>query len=126
MSNVNLSQITGDITHIQPQGVFYPAAAQTDSFQKILENKIEADLGAVRFSKHANLRLLSRDINLSGEQLSRVESGCVKAMEKGIKDSLVLVDGVALLINVKSRTVITAVSGEKQNIFTNIDGAVIV
>jgi flagellar operon protein len=81
----------------------------------------------VHFSKHANMRLSARQINLTREQLSRVEEGLSKATEKGIRDSLVLVDDVALVVNVKSKTVITAIDAMKQgNVFSNIDGAVIV
>ncbi|MDR0958192.1 MAG: flagellar protein [Clostridiales bacterium] len=82
-------------------------------------------LHSVQFSKHANTRLSSRDINLSREQLSRVEDGVALARSKGIRDSLVLVDNVALIVNVVSGTVITA-ADRKAGVFTNIDGAVIV
>jgi len=49
-----------------------------------------------------------------------------KASTKGVKDSLVIVDNMAFVVNVKSRTVITAVNNNelKDNVFTNIDGAV--
>ena len=50
------------------------------------------------------------------------------ARERAIEDSLVILGDLALIINVPSRTVITAMDGQnmKQNVFTNIDGAVIV
>ncbi|MDR1689581.1 MAG: flagellar biosynthesis protein [Clostridiales bacterium] len=94
-------------------------------FQRVLESKIEEST-KIQFSKHASLRLSARNINLSGEQIQRVESGMKKAREKGIKDSLVMVDDVALVVNVKSKLVITAISADTDNVFTNIDGAVIV
>ncbi len=49
-----------------------------------------------------------------------------QAREKGINDSLVLVDNVALIVNVKNNVVVTAVDESKDKIFTNIDGAIIV
>jgi flagellar operon protein len=51
-----------------------------------------------------------------------------KAEAKGAKESLVLVDDVALVVSVKNRTVITAVDRQhlKENVFTNIDSAVVV
>ena len=79
----------------------------------------------VHFSKHANMRLDNRNINLSGEQIDRLEKGIENAREKGIRDSLIMVDNVALVVNIANRTVITAVDQEKK-VFTNIDGAVIV
>jgi flagellar operon protein len=80
----------------------------------------------VQFSKHAALRLNDRNISLTGEQIERVSDGIGKAGEKGIRDSLVLVDDVALVVNVQSRTVITAINQTAENVFSNIDGAVIV
>jgi len=48
--------------------------------------------------------------------------------QKGIKNSLVLVDDYAFIMNVPSSTVITAMDKNetKNNVFTNIDGAIIV
>ncbi|MCL2610404.1 MAG: hypothetical protein FWE02_01870 [Defluviitaleaceae bacterium] len=79
----------------------------------------------VQFSKHANMRLDTRNINLSGDQMNRLEKGIEDARNKGIRDSLIMLDNVALVVNVTNRTVITAVEQEKK-VFTNIDGAVIV
>ena len=84
--------------------------------------------GNVKFSKHAANRLSTRNIELSDTQMQRLEEGTRRAGEKGIKDSLVLVDSLAFIVNVPSSTVVTAMdqSETKENIFTNIDGAVIV
>ncbi len=91
------------------------------SFNEILNSKL-----SLQFSKHASMRLANRDIKLSEEQLERVESGVNIAMKKGIRDSLVFVDNIALVVNVRSKTVVTLMNKENENIFTNIDGAVIV
>ena len=47
--------------------------------------------------------------------------------ERGIKDSLILVDQLAFIVNVPNHTVVTAMdqTENKNNVFTNIDGAVI-
>lgn len=65
---------------------------------------------------------------MTEEQLSRLEDGAHKASAKGIKESLVLMDGLAFIVNTKNNTVITAMnqSGTEENIYTNIDGAVII
>ncbi len=98
-----------------------------NSFQDILNNTIK-DNAKLQFSNHASIRLKSRNINISAEQMQRIENGVTKAKEKGIKDSLVLVDNIALVVNTKKNIVITAMesTGESENIYTNIDGAVIV
>ncbi|HEX3047301.1 MAG TPA: flagellar biosynthesis protein, partial [Bacillota bacterium] len=51
-----------------------------------------------------------------------------KAEAKGARESLILMDQMALVVSIKNRTVITAVDNEslKDNVFTNIDSAVIV
>jgi len=100
--------------------------APPPSGQNTFKNILEEEITNVQFSKHANMRLNSRNINLNQEQLRRLENGIDNAKEKGINDSLVLMDNIALVVNVDSRTVITALNKEQKNIFTNIDGAVIV
>ena len=94
-------------------------------FGEILNEKISGN-SDIKFSKHAELRLHMRNINLSPAQKQKIADAVNKANEKGIKDSLVLMDNMAFVINVKNRTVITAVSSSdlKDNVFTNIDGAV--
>lgn len=80
------------------------------------------------FSKHANQRLQSRNIELSSEQKLKLNQGIENASAKGIKDSLVLMDDVALVVNVPSKTVVTALSKQESSahVFTHIDGAVII
>lgn len=99
------------------------------SFEEILKQRQKvSERSELRFSKHAQGRLNDRHINLSEEQSERLESGVMKASEKGIQESLVILDSLAFIVNVPNRTVVTAMdqSESKDNIFTNIDGAVIV
>lgn len=96
------------------------------SFQEVLEKtKVPDNSQGLRFSKHANQRLQSRNIDLSKAQLERLEQGTNKAREKGIRESLVMVDDLAFIVNIKNNTVITAVNDSDTGVFTNIDGAVI-
>lgn len=96
------------------------------SFQQIFEQKANLN-SEVKFSKHANQRLESRNINLSQEQLGRLNQGVSRARDKRINESLVMMDNLAFIVNVKNNTVVTALEqNENNNIFTNIDGAVIV
>lgn len=94
----------------------------TKSFSEVLDSVRSNEL---IFSKHANERLLSRNIDLSDSQLERLQNGTRKAEAKGIKESLVVVDNLAFIVNVRNNTVITAVNEKDDKIFTNIDGAVI-
>ena len=95
------------------------------SFESIFKQKTEENAG-LKISKHANERLTRRNIDLSDDQWQRLESGVRKAEMKGIKESLIMVDDVAFIVNVSKSTVITAVDEGEDMIFTNIDGAVIV
>jgi len=92
------------------------------SFQEILQQK-----NSVKFSKHATGRLAERNISLTEEQLERLNDGAKKAGQKGIKDSLVIVDELAFIVNVPNNTVVTAMDSTEttDNVFTNINGAVI-
>ncbi len=96
------------------------------SFKEVLESKnLQND--DVKFSKHANKRLESRNITLSDSQLDRLNQGVGQARQKSINESLVMMDNLAFIVNVKNNTVVTALEqAEGSNVFTNIDGAVIV
>ncbi len=96
-----------------------------ESFSTVLDRTLEQS-GEVKLSKHAALRLEARQIHLSQEQMGKLRSAVDKAAQKGVKDSLVVMDEVAFVVNVGARTVITAVNTTelKDNVFTQIDGAV--
>lgn len=99
------------------------------SFQDILSDKtdgIRTD-STVKFSKHATNRLIDRNIELTREQVERLNMGAARAGAKGINESLVIVDSLAFIVNVPNQTVITAMDQTEtnENVFTNIDGAVI-
>ena len=121
-SNINLQNAQA-INQETSRAKSTSQAAQGINFKDVLAKKLEAP---VQFSKHAALRLSDRNISITGEQMERVEDGLQRANAKGIRDSLVLVDDLALVINVKSKTVITALQNSQENVFSNIDGAVIV
>jgi flagellar operon protein len=82
----------------------------------------------LKFSAHASQRLRERQIQFDPETLSRMSDAITKADAKGVQDTLVLTDKAALIVSVPSRTVITAMDRNNLtgNVFTNIDGAVII
>lgn len=106
-------------TGVQPRPTTAPAAGP--DFSEILADRLKV-------SNHAKTRLQSRELALDGAQWERVVAGVERASQKGAKESLVLLDDVALVVSVRNRTVITAVGQDhlKENVFTNIDSAVIV
>jgi flagellar operon protein len=87
----------------------------------------EAEANPVRFSNHAEARLRTRDIQLSPTQQRRLDLAVDAAERKGSRESLILVDDLALVVSVRDRTVITAMDADsrKPNVFTHIDSAVL-
>ena len=96
------------------------------SFEDILKGA-DREAKELKFSKHANERLLARDIKLSPKQVDRLHEGVLLARDKNINESLVMMDNLAFIVSVKNNTVVTALKqDETDSVFTNIDGAVIV
>ena len=133
MSNINfnpnftsIEQVAG--TYLNPAAESRPLGnINGASFEEIFKQKLES-ASELKFSKHATQRLDDRNIELTEEQSLRLNEGVQKAQVKGITDSLVLVDTLAFIVNVPNQTVVTAMDQTEsdENIFTNIDGAVIV
>ena len=99
----------------------------SNSFVNVLEQEITKQT-EVKFSKHALDRLQSRNIKLTKEDLNKINNAVNKAAEKGVKESLIIMGDTAFIANIKNKTIITATTEEtlKNNVFTNIDGAVII
>lgn len=103
---------------------------QAVSFLDILNRKQAEQLGSpgsLKFSRHAVNRLSDRNIELTSGQIERLTNGAKKAGEKGIQESLVIVDELAFIVNIPNKTVVTAMNqtDTEDSVFTNIDGAVI-
>ena len=125
---LSIEQVTGQ--YLNRQNVQNVSVADV-SFEEVLKKKqIQSvlDHSSLKFSKHAVNRLTDRNINLTDAQNLRLENGVKQASEKGIRESLVLVDSLAFIVNVPNKTVVTAMEQTEanSNIFTNIDGAVII
>ena len=128
---LSLEQVQGQ--YLNQQKVQIQNQSVETSFHKYLEqaagkDKANLENAEVKFSKHAANRLSTRNIELTQGQIDRLQEGTRKAEAKGINDSLVIVDSLAFIVNVPSNTVVTAMdqSETKDDIFTNIDGAVII
>jgi len=100
-------------------------AAQT--FGDLLQEHLLRTTEGVKFSAHAQERLRNRSINLTPADMGKIDEGVRLATAKGARESLLLTDKAAFVVSVKNRTVITVVDSAsmKENVFTNIDSAVI-
>lgn len=92
------------------------------------ENILRQETKGFSLSQHAETRIRSREIQWDSHLEKRIARGLDQAESKGSKEALILADDVAVIANVKSRTVVTAMdrSQMKEKIFTNIDSAVLV
>lgn len=97
------------------------------TFAAVLETKLAAQR-EVRFSAHALKRLEDRAIELTTGDHGRIRDAVDQLGAKGGRESLVLMDRVALVVSVPNRTIITAVPTDElnANVFTKIDSAVVV
>lgn len=103
------------------------AVQEGSSFGELLQQASSQVSTEPKFSKHAQKRLASRNIDFSAGDMARLQQAIEVARKKGARDSLVLMNDLALVVSVKNNTVITAVDegSTKENVFTNIDSAVI-
>jgi len=101
-----------------------PAAGlnQSTPFQTVFQEELEK----IKFSNHALKRLENRNINLSDIDLGKIQTAVEKAELKGSKDSLVMMNNTAFIVNIPNKTVVTALplNNSDENIFTNIDSVV--
>jgi len=99
-------------------------------FQHLLEQEIDQSKTAsgIQFSKHANLRMQQRGLALDETQIQQLDQAVDKAAAKGARDALVLMNDQAFIVNIKQRTVITAMDANElqDHVVTQIDSAVIV
>lgn len=126
MNKMDIRQLENRLINSTKPKVSKSSDSKKD-FNQVLQS-IQGKDSEIKFSKHATERLNSRDMNLSTEEMSRLKMAFNKAESKGVKDALFLMDDKAFIANIHNKTIITTVSKEqlKNNIFTNIDGAVII
>ena len=103
----SIEQVTGQYLNKTPN---FNRSDNSVSFEDILKQqfKEKTQVSELKFSKHATQRLSDRNISLSEEQLARLQKGAELSNEKGIKESLVLMDDFAFIVNTQNNTVITA------------------
>ena len=94
----------------------------------VFQEVLDAAGSRTRFSSHAKTRIEQRGVRLTADDLTRLDDAIDRMAAKGVRDALVYMSrGLAMVVSVKNRTVITALdeASAKENIFTNIDSAAI-
>lgn len=131
MTDINfIKKISSLNNNIQPNNAFKNNETINFAFKDLLNEKIKSEEkveNEVVFSKHANERIRERNIDVSEDVTEKLNEAAEQAKDKGLKNVLVMIDNQAFIISTMNNKVITAVNSQdlKENIFTNIDGAVI-
>jgi flagellar operon protein len=128
MNEINIKRLESRLLNSSLQiGKFNYKNLDNKDFGQVLE-KIKRKNESILFSKHALERMDKRNIQLTTEELDRLERAFDKAEDKGVKDALILMGDKAFIASIKNKTVITTLCKEQltDNVFTNIDGAVII
>ncbi len=102
------------------------------SFATMLQEQIDKNAGkhvgqGLQLSKHAQERVNQRGIEITTKLMEEMVDATEKAQMKGVKDVVIFDSVNAFIVNVPSKTVVTAINGGemRENVFTNIDGAII-
>jgi len=127
--NFNLSGIRFPVSEISKNKLSKPEAKQVkgSSFNEVLAGELEKG-NSVKFSGHAIQRMNFRGIKVGLDEVSKLNGAVKRAEEKGARESLILMDDLAFIVNIKNRMVVTAVDSSSMNekVFTNIDSTIIV
>lgn len=122
-----LSNISSNVTELRlSHQLGAPEKVSSGSFADSL--KAEYDKSELQLSKHALQRMQSRGMEMTPGLLHNLDEAVQKARTKGSKDVVVIGDKGAFIVNVPNNTVITMMTERemKENIFTNIDSAVLI
>ncbi|MEN2766444.1 TIGR02530 family flagellar biosynthesis protein [Ornithinibacillus xuwenensis] len=107
----------------------FPVTKKPKSIETKLDFKaVLNEQQELKVSKHANERLMERNIQLNDKQWQLINDKVSEAKQKGIKDSLVVMNNAALLVSAENHTVVTAMNLEEASnrIFTNINGTILI
>jgi len=126
----------GGLGPIQPNGrdSIVPSREEASGFKEALKRLTDnastdglQKKSALSFSQHAVERMRQRGVSLNQQAMERIEQAVERAASKGSKQSLVLTEDSAVIVNPKEKKVITVMDRElmKENVFTNIDSTVL-
>lgn len=119
----------GNISYLEKSSSDFKVKNTNDksSFKEVLDNvkNVKPINYGFTISKHAALRL--NDINLTEDDMKKIEKGFQIAKDKNSKNTVMIYKDIALIASVENKTLITVVEKErsKDNIFTNVDSVVI-
>lgn len=123
-----IQRVSGQFPH--PAATPAQAKQPAGGFGAILQQELDKSAGqstqGVAFSKHAISRAEERGIQVTPDLMDQLAGSVIKAQAKGATNILAMDAEKAFIINVPHARVITAITQDemRENVFTNIDGAV--
>ena len=133
MAKQNVNMLIPNVTKLPSQKKVdisnrLPKEGKPGEFNQILkEQGLQKPLhGGIDISAHAAKRLEERNISMDGPEYLKIKEAMNKLRAKGSKDSLVITDKAAYIVDVRNNKVVTAVDkgGMNENVFTKIDSTV--
>ena len=114
------------VAPLGPPGQAAPVARNRPAAEGFGE-ALQGALGDLSLSRHAQHRIDRRDLSLDTATAERLNAAVHRAAEKGARTSVVMLDNLAVVVDVRQRTVVTAMNqaGGEGRVFTNIDSVVI-
>lgn len=82
----------------------------------------------IRLSTHAAKRLQERDLQMDGNEFFKIKGAIEKLKSKGGRDSLVITNKAAYIVDVANNKIVTAIDkgNMAENVFTKIDSTLFV
>ncbi len=108
--------------------------AQKDEFKNLLKDQLNDQISDVKqehgisLTTHAAKRLRERNLDMDTDEFFKLKGAMEKLKSKGGRDSLVITDKAAYIVDVPSNKVVTAIDkgSIQENVFTKIDSTVVV
>ena len=127
------NELTSILKSHQPkakQDVFkgVPPGATDPDFEKVLKNHFKQEEEGLKISKHAAKRMEQRNINMDSAEFLKLMQATEELKAKGSRDSLIITDKAAYIVDVKNNTLVTTLEkgNMDDNIVTNIDSTMFV
>lgn len=126
MAMKKISQLSDAQTLRLQHSTAIQGKAKKSEFANLMQEEIRKEEG-LQFSKHAESRIRQRGIEVSEDLMADLNQAVQKAREKGAKDTVIIGAQGAFIVNVPNNIVVTTITEQemKNNIFTNIDSAVL-
>lgn len=128
--NTYIKRVGNQVNKINPKNG-QRSTHNLETFNNFLKNKLDqgnTKETGVKLSGHAMKRLEERNLTMDGNEFLRIKDGIDKLKEKGGKDSLIVTNQAAYIVDVDNQTVVTAMDKEDmaENVFTKIDSTLFI